>query len=94
MTDQAQKPTETELELEQATKLNSRKYRLAKLVIYVSTAMATLPPIVTTALGIPVLTLLTGAEWASIVGSCFLFYGAANVAELHVNNKATQAKDE
>jgi hypothetical protein len=84
----------TQAEVAQALKLNSRKYRMAKLVIYLSTAMAVIPPIVTTALKMSVLTLLTGSEWAGIVGSCFLFYGAANVAELHVATKNAKAQEE
>jgi hypothetical protein len=73
-----------------ANPTDSRKYKMAKLVIFIATAMATIPPIVTTLFKMPVLMLLSGSEWAGIVGSCFLFYGAANVAELHVSTKSAQ----
>lgn len=72
---------------------NSRKYKLAKYIIAISTFLTFIPPMITVFFMPQPLFLVTGTEFVSILSATLLFYTGGNLADRHLENISSKAED-
>ncbi len=75
-------------------KFNSRKYKLAKYIIAISTFLTFIPPLITIWFFKEPLVILTGTEFVSILSATLLFYSGSNLVDKHLDNQSNKPTEE